>query len=461
MENTALNLHQSALYSHKERDINHWTDLWFAEDKRAGFVVIANEKYFAETVVGGHDYKRLHTIKQSENARFISLNAFEVSDFKNIQGVRATANLKQIRNIGVDIDQYDLGLTIPEAEDLIYELIRDEIIPVPNLVLKSRGIQLIYSIKGGLSPYRHALAKYITSQFIEKTKHIGSDTQATDMARLFRLPESLNTRNGLRVHPEIWYPYSYDIWELRKYVDKYEPKALDIPHVKTNRIIALNDEAKAMLLTNRARLHDFKKLIKLRNGDFTNQRNILLYNYSFHLSLIEHDLENVLAATKRLFSTVTTRDKSSEKILDETEINITVNSAFDDATKFIKYYQKNGYKIEYKAGDGIIKPKRTETLIKELGITSEEQKHMRTLATTAILRDNRNEKRKKDITEERRTKGVRPRNEYNDERKKKQQSNLKKLQELIKKHPDYTQQQYAELMNVNKSTISRWKKLLN
>lgn len=443
--------------SKKEKDLNHWTDLWFAPDKKAGFAIIANENYYNQHVIGYNNRNQARKIAKMKVDKYISLNAFDVEDFKNLKHVRSAKNLKQIRMIGIDIDQYNCKLSILEAQDEIFKLIDNGDIPEPNLVLKSRGIQLFYSLKGGLSPNRTLLATYITEQIIKKLAHIGADANAKDMARLMRLPESYNSRNGSRVHWEIWNKSSYSTWELLKFLPNYKPKQTKI--TTSTKVLNLNWQTQFMLRTNAARLHDFNKLISLRNGDFTGLRNILMYNYSFHLSLLERDYNTVLNTIHKVFSKIKTKDKK-QGALSETEINLTVRSAFDGAEEFLNYYAKNDYKIDIVAADGVIKPKLTETIIQELSITSEEQKHMRTLAYSPILNQNRNKRKHETITKQRREKGIRTMEEYNNERKSKKQDNIQKLKQLLDKHPEYTQQQYAELLGINRATVSRYIKLL-
>lgn len=450
MGNTAIKLHQ-------EPHLKHWTDLWFAPDKKAGYVALANENYHNQRFFGQNDYKMMIQMSKGKKDKFLSLNAFEVADFGNIKHTRSAANLKQIRTIAIDIDQYNLSLTPLDVLDELDKLIKNGVIPKPNLITISRGVQIFYSIKGGLSPYRSSLSSYITAEFIQKLKHVGADGNAKDTARLMRVPGSINSRNNASVHWEIWEHESYDIWELRKYVQDYKPEKKQIK--KRSNILSINLESQLMHRTNLARLSDFKTLIYLRKGDFTNKRNILLYNYAFHLALVEADFSNVLNEINEVFSKVSSKDKSG-KTFDETEIILTTESAFEDAKTFIDYYQENNYEIIYNLNDGIIKPKKTETLLLELNITESEQKYMKTLANPYIHADNKRQRDKENIKKKRREKGIKSMSEYNNERKTKKRQNIETLKELMLKYPNYSQKQYAKIMKVSRETISRWKKLI-
>lgn len=430
----------------QQGDIQHWTDIFLADDKRAGYITLANENYHVIGAYGLNDRKRLLSDTNNKIDRFISLNAFNIADWHDIKNVRKANNLKQIRVIGIDIDQYKKGLTIADALDEINRLIDNGMIPTPNMILTSRGIQLFYSIKGGASPYKSGQTSHITNQFIKRLAHIGADGNAKDPARLMRAPYSINSRNGAIVHPQIWNDTSYTLWELLDYAGAYKPEKIK----KANIIIPLNFATNLMYRTNKARITDFDMLIELRNGNLTGMRNAFLYNYAFHLSLLDQNCEKVLNKVLDIFSNVSTNDTQGAPFTAR-EITLTAISAYDDAKAFIQWYQAHNYKLEYGLNDGIIKPKKTSTLIEQLSITISEQHCMTTLATMDILALNRY----RETQRQRRNSGMRTMNEYNNDRNKQAQERLQQLKDLIQQHPDYTQKQYADMMNVSRATIAR------
>src|SRR5699024_2083845 len=207
---------------------------------------------------------------------------------------RKREHLRQIRNIGIDIDQYDLDITIDQAIDEINVLVLENKIPEPNLVLTSRGIQLIYSISGGASPKIAWLVSFITEQLISKLKHLGADSNAKDLSRVMRVPNSINERNNAVVKPYIWNDETYSLNELQAYcrpLEKFEYRGK-----KKRNIINLPINAKIgqYYKTNHARLRDLRKLIELRNGDFTNMRNTFIYVYGYYQSLVPNTQKEVI-----------------------------------------------------------------------------------------------------------------------------------------------------------------------
>src|SRR5690606_21526101 len=194
--------------------INSWTDLWFNDYKKAGYVAITD--FNKQLFFGTNDISKVIRLTEGKTQQYISINAFDV-DFNNKKFSRETTQLKQIRNIAIDLDQYKLGLEIPETLEELQNLVRKQVIPAPNLVLISRGIQLFYTINKGASPDLSWLAGYITEQFIAKLQHLGADSQAKDMSRVMRVPNSVNERNNAIVKPYIWNNVGYELNELQAY----------------------------------------------------------------------------------------------------------------------------------------------------------------------------------------------------------------------------------------------------
>lgn len=428
--------------------IEHWTDLWLSSEHKTGYVAVTND-FKTNTFIGLKTKHKLISMTKGQKHWYMSLNAFEV-DWKNQSHSRTAENLKQIRNIGIDIDQYELGLTIPEAMELVFELIRDEKIPEPNLIIKSNGIQLFYSIQGGASPEMSWLSRYITEQFILKMKHIGADGVAKDVARLMRVPESVNERNGATVHPEIKRNTPFTLQELQSYTKPLDEfKNRHKRHIST----IYSDNLGLMLYhrTNDARLRDFEQLIRMRNGNFTGMRNIFLYMYSFHQASRVDNLDDLLWLMERNFKDVFSTDKKQAGSLKDYEFKATVKSAYKDAEQFFEHHKANGYKMTYEANDGIKKPYTTKNVMSLLNITEAEQEQLGTLVTPEMkLKHKRNA-----MTKKRRAEGVKPMTEYQQERLNKRLERVKKLAELMVSNPDKTQREYAKMLGVGRSTVSK------
>lgn len=431
--------------------LTDWHDLWFSEHKRTGYVAITdfNKQFF----YGANDIEKIIKATKGKRKRFISINAFEV-DWKEKEFSRSTAALKQIRNIAIDIDQYDLGLSIDEALDEIQVLILKEILPEPNLILVSRGIQLFYTIDKGASPQMSWLASYVTEQLISKLQLIGADSNAKDMSRVMRVPNSINERNNAIVTPSIWNDEPYTLQELQSYCKPLE--TFETRKKKRSNVIQIPIDKKLALFytTNHARLTDLRNLIELRENDLTGVRNVLLYMLSYHQSLVLNTQTDVIASIRNAFQDVYS---TTDKPMSNREFGMTVKSAYKDAREFFNHFVENGYRIIYKQNDGIKKPYKTSNVIKKLNITEGEQLQMSTLRNAEIARIQDKERKRS----ERRAAGMKTMQEYNTSRKQQQLERVERLSVLLESNPDATQRQLAELMGVSAGTINNLLKIID
>lgn len=420
-----------------------WTSCWFGANKKTGYVSVTDFRF--QKSYGSKDIDSLIRDTLGIEKRFISLNGFTF-------GERQASELRQIRNIGIDLDQYKQGMSIEDGLDEIQALILDKIIPEPNLILTSRGIQLFYTIYGGASPNMAWLTSYITEQYISKLRHLGADSNAKDISRVMRVPNSINERNGELVKPEIWNPYSYTLQELQSYckpLDRFNYKGKKRAEIK--RIVP--PTLSFFYKTNNARLVDLDKLIDIRNGDFSHKRNTFLYIYAYHQSLICSNLSD----TEGFMINVLDRIHSKEdKPMSRVEFKRTVKSAYDDAKEFFKYYQDNGYKVIPKQNDGIKKPYKTTNLIEILEITTEEQRLLKRIVGEQVAKEHDTVRKRK----ERRAAGVKTNSAYQEQRKNEQIQKIRLLKELKANKPDATNGYLAKKLNVSTKTIQRLSKLL-
>ena len=432
--------------------LNHWSDLWFSDRKRAGYVAIGNvtrPKYY-----GLNDKSRIPSITAGKGQCYITLNAFD-ADFQTGLFSRKAERLKQIRNIGVDLDQYKLGITIEQAIDTLQVLILEEKIPEPNLVLTSRGVQIFYSISGGASPKMEWLASYITEQFIEKLQGLGADFNAKDMSRFMRVPFSVNERNGAVVDAEIWNPEAYTLQELQAYCRPFDDYNRN--RNRKGKIIQLAEVDNKLLLfyrTNYARLRDLRKLIELRKGDFTGMRNVFVYVYAFHQSLVSNTLETAKIAVK---SDLVGMYSRTDKPMTKKEMDKTISSAYHDCEKFFKAYRANGNRMMYSRNDGIIKPYTTNNLIKKLEMTEEEQYLMSSIRNAKITKKQHADY----MREKRRAEGVGSMAEYNNTRSNRKAVRMAKIAELKALNPTITQRELADILKVSVGTINAYMKEIN
>lgn len=430
--------------AHPETVLNDWTDIWLRDDKKAGYVGVTHN-FKSYKWYGLKDKQAIKSHTRGQLDQYITLNAYEGFH-------RDSEHLKQIRTIGIDLDHYNVDLSILETQEIIFDMVKEGIIPAPNLVITSRGTQLFYDIAKGASPDMAWLTSYITKQFIDKLKEIGADSNASDTSRIMRVPESVNSRNGATVTPRIWRNTPYTLQELQTYCKPLE-RFRNSYKRRFNRAYSIDSRLISLNKVCYARVSDFEKLIELRNGDFTGKRNELLYMYSFHDAFNHDSYDATLNEMRERFKDVFSR---SDGTLDESEFKRTVKSGYDDAKTFFDYFKSNGYRTIGRQNDGVIKPRKTANIIQALDISEDEQMHLRTLISAEIKRQ-RERVRK---TKANRAKGIRPMTEYNKQRKASQVERIEQLTKLMAEYPDATQREYADMLGVSVGTVNTLKKII-
>lgn len=429
--------------------LTDWPDAYISPQKKSGFVATldtSRKKHKgAHTMFYGlNDLDNL--IKQTMREKpltnvYLSLNAFK----KGLDGqlYRRAENLAQIRNIGLDIDCYNVGLSPDAAADVLKESVAKGEIPNPNLVIWSgNGLQLIYSIQGGAAPSLAWLAEYITTQLAGKTSKVGADFACTDITRVFRLPGTINAKPGKEkklVRVEMWRALEYDLSELYDYC---EPKRLRNKYKGTTAKVydlpSIAEEGRRLQSLNLSRSYDLINLIELRGGEIE-LRTILLYDYAFCLALNNLAESNVIQAAENVNNRFNDPQKSKE-------VQRIAKSAYKDARKFWAAFKANEYNTRG-LESRLIKPKKTITLIETHSITEDEQQEMRTLIGQEVKYGRKKAKR--------RAAGMKTMDEYNSIRNAQKGEKAAQLAELKAQYPDATQKQLADLMGVSQQTISR------
>lgn len=441
-------------------DIQEWFDAYVSSSKKRGSIGLIQWEKARERNSNITREKRIWISRKNLNElikasqghptrlinAYVTLNAFKTINGK---GERKTANLAQIRNVGVDIDCYTVNLSVVQALSHIQDLIVQCEIPNPNLVIRSgNGLQLVYSIEGGAPPTLSWLTSYITSQFIAKTSFLGSDGSCTDVTRVFRLPGSLNVKPGKTsklASVEIWRKREYDLSELYAYCEplKHRKERVSKPHLYP--LPKLTDMGHKLRSLNLSRINDIYKLIDLRGGNIE-KRNVLLYDFSYLFGL-QTDIESaVVQQASRM-------NDSLDSPLSVFEVERVAKNAFKDARTFWKAYLDNGYRMpQPRTSDGLIRPKKNATMIDQHNITAAEMKELST-----IIDD---EEKKARRTAKRRAAGMKTIQEHNNQQKLQKADRMALLAELKANNPKATQKQLAELMGISLRSVKTYLKEL-
>lgn len=198
---------------------------------------------------------------------------------------RTTENARHINAFYVDLDFYKYGLSLDDVLQAVDFLVNTERLLEPTFIYYSgRGAYLFWQIESVPAKYKQVLKlfNHIQSFLIDTLKDLGSDIQAKDVARVLRMPTSINTKTGESVKV---LSYSNKFYTMR-YLQQFMNEALMIDieaFKKPKKIIeATNRKSKVKYLYSYyslavARANDIKTLCKLRNYDIDGKRNSFLH----------------------------------------------------------------------------------------------------------------------------------------------------------------------------------------
>ncbi|EEM68463.1 MULTISPECIES: hypothetical protein [Bacillus cereus group] len=428
----------------EETFIDSWYECYLSERKKSGYVVtidLSNEQH-KQIWYGLRDLK--HLLKASERGLkdvYLSLNAFE-------HGSRKTADLKQIRNIGVDLDFYKIGLSKEYVIKQLHDFVFSGSLPCPNIIMNGRGVQLVYSISGGAAPQMAYLTQYITNHFVKMLMPLGADGSCSDLSRVFRLPYSTHGKTGQQITVDLWTEREYSLQELYEYVPPLEKKRKP----KRKGMLTTLPARKGVMdlySLNTKRKADLEMIVELRSGVIEN-RNDLTYIYSFTTALIVKNQAATLEMTFQLNAKLA--DPQPKK-----EVERTAKNAYKDAMIFFDEFAKNDYK-RIGLPHNIVKPMRNDTVIRKLNIdfTQDEKEKMSTLIDKEEkLRRDKERKRIK-----RRATGVPTREEYLISAAEQTDKQINLLKELIANSPKPKWKAIAAEMGISERHLRRLRKQL-
>lgn len=307
---------------------------------------------------------------------------------------RRVENIRQFRSLFQDIDCENIGLEKAETVYLIWELYYEGKIPKPTMVTDSgRGVHLYWRIQnapyGALNTWQE-LQDYIYYNL----KHLGADRQATDSARVLRLPGTINSKN--QVNCKVLYiddDLEYSMYDLREQYLNYRPKSYQLQMQDTkvveNKVVSNRFFNSYSLHMQRA--NDLQTLCRLRHFDMKGYRNMAIHCYAYWKGIYvrdQYELEKEVIELNNAF----------KEPLKDTEVKAVLRCIPKAIEKFIAYEQglRSGEKKRVSKG---MRDKegywyKNTTLIERLGITVNEQKHMKTIIGTDEKYERNNERRR-------------------------------------------------------------------
>lgn len=262
--------------------------------------------------------------------------------------VRNLDSLRWLNALYIDLDCYKLRL---RKDSVLYELEQDwfgRSIPTPSFVIDSgRGLYLIWQIEP-VPSMALPLWSALQNRLFKQLKPFGADPNATDAARVLRVPGSINSKTGTMV--SVLRAYPVPPYQLKDLKTDYLPP-LPQKHKKTS-------ASKRRYLYNahslyHARIRDLEKLCELRKYRMKNCREYLLFLYRYYQCLVLHDESAALQETMEL-------NQKFFEPLPAGEVTACTRSAQ-------KYYRKGGIKLT------------AAKIIEWLGISHQEQQQLQTL----------------------------------------------------------------------------------
>ena len=147
---------------------------------------------------------------------YVSLNSFHNSK-ESHKPERKVSCVKRLNALYVDIDCYKEGMRNDVVLKDLEERVFGSEIPYPTFVIDSgRGLYLIWKFRK--SEDKNALPRWTRTQdyLINAFERYGADSACRDAARVFRVPNTINTKSGTRVKILRYYEKEYSLYQIMK-----------------------------------------------------------------------------------------------------------------------------------------------------------------------------------------------------------------------------------------------------
>lgn len=367
---------------------------------------------------------------QNEEDLHVILNSFI---FKDDNRRRSAENVHMINAFLVDVDYYNKGLTQKEALNQIEHTIGKNKLPNPTFKINSGGgIYLIWKVSAVANNSRKIsyLFKLIQKEMVGLFKEVGSDAQASDIARMLKIPGSINGKYESK--PEVTFinePSSerLDFFTFKELLIKEKPtvekEKAPISEDKKKKLkekgLKSGKNAETLL---QARKEDFLVVDKMKS---TNEgyRNYMLFYLGLSMASTERNGSEIL---KELHSF----NKKLKMPLDDSEV------------ERVDFRKESAYNQKWKFTN--------KEIIEKLEISEGMQKRLKTII-------GKEEKKKRKDKQNREYYKKQPKVKSKQAEKEVRNSLIKKLKEK-----GHSQTEVLKLMNedyqieISIATIKRW-----
>lgn len=321
---------------------------------------IDNYKYGTYTHHYTADNLALQKCNDEENL-YISQNTF-------FRPERNKDSLKHLNMLYVDLDCYKLGLSKEYTFMELCDNYFGSVIPRPTYIIDSgRGLYLLWRIDEDRNAFPRW--KRVQHYLHDVLKDFGSDASVTeDVARVLRVPGSINTKSETKVNVLREYNYTYTLYEImRDYIPVQEK--LDKPKIKKYGNMIKITSLNTLFFS---RIKDIETLLLMRDEtDTSSLRENSLFMYRYCCCHYYNDTTKALEMTLELYSKLSDHSGYTEK-----KIAMLTKSAET-------YYIKRNRKFSNKK------------IIDLLAITNEEQTKLITLISKDNAKERKSERNKK------------------------------------------------------------------
>lgn len=365
-------------------------------------------------------YKQWHYKSKDifENSEIIlnKINAY-VSQNTFYKPQRRIENIKELRAIYIDIDCHKTKYSKEAVQYFLENDLYGYKIPRPNFLIDSgRGLYyviLIEPVPSMAMPLWYAVQRYIYNQL----KEYGADACALDPTRVLRVVGTVNSKSNSFVEILDVYDYKYNLREIQEGFLPEISEKIEKKKGRPKKIVSLFTEYSLY----HARILDIIKICELRNYDVKGHRELILFLYRYFTCCFSEDAEEALLKVLEL-------NAMFKEPLSEREVIRDTKSA--EKAYFERTYKYTNVK-----------------LIKMLGITLDEQKHLKTIISSKEkYRRCANEKKAKQKAKRRNKKGLT-----------KKQQELEEIKIKIKELKDKEKsiREIANILGISKSKVGR------
>ena len=281
---------------------------------------------------------------------------------------RKKKNVCSLNAITVDLDVYNVDMTIEHALYLLPQVLKDEgIFPPTAVQISGNGIYLHWKIHEQIvnNKVMIKLYEHITSALQKRLEKLGADGKATDTLHLFRLPGTRNVKKG-RPDTESYIVELHErlVYELQDFKDELLPELKPYKHTKKKAKTAVKRSVTHMFnpyTLSLARARDLKRLAQMRNYDIKGYRNNLLLFYTVFLTQANQDYKEQAHALNNLLVEPLTESEMNAifKLLEE-KMQTDSKDPYD-----YSYIPSNSLLIEDKLDITPLEQSKMETIIGE------------------------------------------------------------------------------------------------